>query len=160
VPSELVAVTIAAMVQGAEPPAEAKPRAANRDPPRDEASMTCPECGGVLSERSEAGVTQWACYVGHRYSPDSLADAQGEGVEGALWTAIRTLEDRSMLLGRMAQRAESRSQPRSARRFRHLSRAASDQADLVRRALAEAADTTLRRVSEGETDESTEEGAA
>jgi two-component system chemotaxis response regulator CheB len=161
VPSELVAATIAAMVQGAEPPAGAKARAANRDPPREEqAVITCPECGGVLTEHSEAGVTQWRCYVGHRYSPDSLADAQGEGVEAALWTAIRTLEDRSMLLRRMADRAERRRQSRSARRFRHLSEAASEQAGLVRRALTEAADTTLRRVSEGERDESElEEGA-
>src|SRR5437588_2216642 len=67
VPSELVADTIAAMVQGAELPAGAKPRAANRDPPREEqASMTCPDCGGVLTERLEAGVSQWTCYVGHR----------------------------------------------------------------------------------------------
>ena len=62
----------------------------------------CPECGGVLSEHTEAGLTQWRCRVGHRYSPESLADAQAEDVEAALWAAVRALEDRQALLERMA----------------------------------------------------------
>jgi two-component system CheB/CheR fusion protein len=37
---------------------------------------------------------QWECRVGHRYSPESLADAQAGDVEAALWAGIRALEDR------------------------------------------------------------------
>lgn len=57
-------------------------------------TSVCPDCGGVLSERSEAGFPYWECHVGHRYSPSSFAYAQGTGVEAALWTAVRALRDR------------------------------------------------------------------
>lgn len=159
VPAALVGGTIVAMVSGQDPPPS--PRSGNpgsepeREPVRDvqtgldlpegeRVSAVCPDCGGVLTERAEAGVLQWRCRVGHRYSPATLIDAQAEDVEGALWAAVHALEDRAALLGRMAQQAEKREQARSARRFRHQGKAASEQAEVVRHALAGAAATTLR----------------
>jgi two-component system, chemotaxis family, protein-glutamate methylesterase/glutaminase len=114
----------------------------------DEASsggiLICPECGGVLSERSEAGVAHWKCRVGHRYSTETLADAQAEDVEAALWTATRALHDRARLLYQLARRAESNGQERSASLFRQRGELADQQAELVRGALQQAAETALR----------------
>jgi two-component system, chemotaxis family, protein-glutamate methylesterase/glutaminase len=163
VPSELIASTIAAMVKGEDPPPGASSEDPDPDPPAGEkVNAVCPECGGVLSERAEAGVLQWECRIGHRYSPDTLIDAQADSVEGALWAAIRALADRGALLGRMAQQAEERGQHRSGRRFRRQSQAASDQADVVRQALTGAAGTALRRVSDSDEDDhlAESEGAA
>lgn len=163
VPSDQIASTIASMVNGTDLPPGATSDEADPDPPRGEqVSAVCPDCGGVLSERTEAGMLQWECRVGHRYSPDTLADAQADDVEGALWAAIRTLADRAALLGRMAQQAEIRGQVRSARRFRHQSQSAAEQAEIVRTALTGAASTTLRRVSDSDQDDrlDEEEGAA
>ena len=118
VPSALVGSTIAAMVRGEDPPPEARSGDPDPDPPEGaQVPLVCPECGGVLTERAEAGVLQWECGVGHRYSPDTLVNLQADDVEGAPWAAIRVLADRSALLGRTA-----------------------------RQALAGAADTTLSRV--------------
>ena len=130
--------------------------------PGERAGVTtvCPECGGVLSERSEAAVTQWECRVGHRYSPASLVDAQAEDVEAALWAAVRILEDRDTLLRRMTQRAESGEQARSARSFKRRADAAAEQAQLVRQVLDSAATTTLRRLEAGEQSGEEEETAA
>jgi two-component system, chemotaxis family, protein-glutamate methylesterase/glutaminase len=151
VPSALVASTIAAMVRGGDPPPEARSGDPDPDPPEGEhVTVVCPECGGVLAERGEAGVLQWECRVGHRYSPDTLIDLQADDVEGALWAAIRVLADRAALLQRMAQQAEERGQVRSARRLGRRSDAASEQAEFVRNALARAAGTTLRRVADDE----------
>ena len=163
VPSELVASTIAAMVKGEDPPPGNGSGDPDPDPPEGEpVNAVCPECGGVLTERAEAGMLQWECRVGHRYSPDTLIDAQADSVEGALWAALRALADRAALLGRMAQQAEKRGQHRTARRFRRQSQSASDQAEIVRQALAGAAGTTLRRVSDADDDDhiADEEGAA
>ena len=149
VPSGLVASTIVAMVNGDDPPPEAGAGDPGSDPPPGEqARVICPECGGILSERSEAGVLQWECRVGHRYSPSTLVDLQADDVEGALWAAIRTLADRAVLLERMARQSEERGQPRSARRFRRQSEAASEQAEIVRQAISAAAGTTLRGLPE------------
>ena len=161
VPAALVASTIAAMVKGDDPPPEARAGDPDPDPPEGERVVAvCPECGGVLTERAEAGVLQWQCRVGHRYSPETLIDAQAEDVEGALWAAVRALADRAALLERMAQHAEQRGQARSARRFRRQCETASEQAEVVRQALAGAAGTTLRRVTDDDEADRMREGAA
>ena len=119
VPSANIAATIAALVNGTGLPNGVDPEASTPSPMRSEGSiLICPDCGGVLSERREAGVDQWECRVGHRYSPETLADAQAEDVEAALWIAIRALHNRSRLLERMAERAAARDQRHSARALR------------------------------------------
>jgi len=182
VKSDLLASTIVAMVKGEDPPPGTSPEAPNPDPPAAEddrsgarpspvgtqrdrvegepVNAVCPDCGGVLSERLAAGVLQWECRVGHRFSPGTLLDAQADNVESALWAAVRALDDRAILLARMAEQADRRGQMRSARRFRRQSEAAEEQAQIVRQALTGAARTTLRRVEEDEEDGSGEEGVA
>ncbi|MGZ4236537.1 MAG: chemotaxis protein CheB [Solirubrobacteraceae bacterium] len=156
VPSGEVAQTIASMVNGQRSEAPEPPVQPGWDPKGDRLTSVCPECGGVLSERIEAGMPQWDCHVGHRYSPASLADAQGDRVEMALWAAVRIwaavrmLRDHSALLERMADQSDERGQKRSARRFRQQADDASQQAELVREALARAAAGTLRDITDGE----------
>ena len=90
VPAALVGSTIAEMISGEDPPPSARRDDPAADPPPPDAgpvTAICPECGGGLREGSEAGVLQWQCKVGHRYSPETLIDAQAEDVEGALWAA-------------------------------------------------------------------------
>jgi two-component system chemotaxis response regulator CheB len=148
VTSELVADTIVAMVRGEEPPPSARHSQPDLDPSADDLGITvCPECGGILSERPEAGMAVWECRVGHRYSPESLADHQADSVEAALWAAIRALEDRGRLLERMADQFDSRAQARSATSFRRRAASARDEAGTVRQALAQSAEITLRKVA-------------
>ncbi len=157
VPSPLIGETIAAIVSGRDLPAGARPNQAVDDPEQGQRlTSVCPDCGGVLTEGLEAGMPQWECHVGHRYSPASFADAQGAGVEMALWTAARALRDRGALLERLAEQTETRGQPRSARRFREQAAEARGQADLVLNALNQAAATTLRGVVHVDSDAGTD----
>jgi len=148
--SEALASTLTAMVNGNDLPPEADPPPSSNEQPsqRDEVTVVCPECGGVLRQRAEGQVTQWECRVGHRYSPDSLLESQARQVESALWAAVRALEDREALLARLAEQAESRGQSRSARGFRIRATAAGDNARIVRQALGHTAETTLRMVED------------
>jgi two-component system chemotaxis response regulator CheB len=151
VPLTQIAETVVSIVKGEAPASIGEKGGPGGDSRRHpELTSVCPECGGVLTERHQAGMPQWECHVGHRYSPRSLVDAQGQRVEMALWTAVRMLRDRSALLRRMADHAESRHQPRSARSFRSQAQDASDQAELVLDALKQAAATTLQAISDGE----------
>jgi two-component system, chemotaxis family, protein-glutamate methylesterase/glutaminase len=97
--------------------------------------FTCPDCGGVLFERREGDLERFECSVGHVYSIDSLAAAQGEGLENALWAAVRTLEDRTALLGRMAARAGRSEHHRSARAFEAQARELAERARIIRIAI-------------------------
>jgi two-component system chemotaxis response regulator CheB len=158
VPSDRIASAIAEMVAREDPPPpdSTDPENLVRE---ENASISCPECGGVLSAERHAGVEQWRCQVGHRYSQESLAEAQGASVEAALWSAIRALRERGDLLDRLATQCEARDQPRSARSFHNQARDARTQADLVRSALDGAATTSLRSLPETGNDEQTVESA-
>jgi two-component system chemotaxis response regulator CheB len=70
--------------------------------------FTCPDCGGTLWELKDGALVRYRCHVGHGYSGDSLALAQNEKVEDALWSALRAIEESIELRRRMVARAESR----------------------------------------------------
>jgi two-component system chemotaxis response regulator CheB len=65
-------------------------------------SLTCPDCGGSLWEMKEPKPLRYRCHTGHAYSALSLATAQKEASEHALWSSVRALREREMLLRRMA----------------------------------------------------------
>jgi two-component system chemotaxis response regulator CheB len=97
--------------------------------------LTCPECHGALYENTSDGVLRFACHVGHSFSPESLSFAQSESLEGALWMALRALEESARLTERMAKRAEERGAKRSAGRFRARYEDLTLRAGIVRKAL-------------------------
>lgn len=147
VPSGQIANTIVRMVNGEWEDGESDEDPGPEDLGSEPVVTTCPECGGVLSEARQAGLTQWRCEVGHRYSPESLADAQAEGVEATIWAAVRALEDRRRLLERMAHQSDTRGFASSARAFRQRAEQARAQVDAVRAALEHAMGGTLRPVA-------------
>jgi two-component system chemotaxis response regulator CheB len=138
---KIAPVPLGTIAPGSPPPETARPAGDALPPARDPAvavpdasgaatRFTCPDCGGVLFASEEPGLLTFNCSVGHRYSPDSLVEANLVGVEEALWSAIRTLEDRIVLLSRMADRARAAGLTRSAQSMESQGR------DLLARAAA------------------------
>lgn len=95
----------------------------------------CPECGGPLLEGRGGQEVGLRCKVGHAYAPQALLAAQGEQVEGALWTAVRALEERAELAGRLRDRALAGGSRLMAPRYAENAAEARGQADLIRRLL-------------------------
>jgi two-component system, chemotaxis family, protein-glutamate methylesterase/glutaminase len=60
--------------------------------------FACPECHGVLLRFKDGKRVRFRCHTGHAYSADSLVAAVNEGVEDALWNAVRALEEAGLLL--------------------------------------------------------------
>jgi two-component system, chemotaxis family, protein-glutamate methylesterase/glutaminase len=148
-----IAATIADMLRNPDyrqrpTPIEAQDRPPDDvvDPPpeRRDSHSACPDCGGVLVEESEAGIPRWRCMIGHRYSPESLADAQALAVERALEAAIRALQERSVLMERMADQCVRRAQVASARPFRERASSARGEAGVVRKVYERATASALR----------------
>jgi len=62
----------------------------------------CPDCGGGLWQMKEDSVDRYRCHVGHAYTEKDLFVKQGESLENTLWVALRMMEERSVLLEKMA----------------------------------------------------------
>jgi two-component system chemotaxis response regulator CheB len=71
----------------------------------DPAALTCPSCGGVLSEVKDGRALRYRCQVGHSYTADILAKEQESQVDEALRVALRIVEERAELVSRMAKDA-------------------------------------------------------
>jgi two-component system chemotaxis response regulator CheB len=69
----------------------------------DPASLTCPACGGVLSQVKDGRPLRFRCQVGHAYTADALAKDQEDRVDEALRVALRIIEERAELVHRMAE---------------------------------------------------------
>jgi len=94
--------------------------------------LSCPECDGPLYVAHEDRAVSYDCVVGHRWSPTSLLEGQGTSVERALWLAIRSLEDRGRLTGRLADAARERGHTLSAGHFYRAAEEAHQSADALR----------------------------
>jgi two-component system chemotaxis response regulator CheB len=98
---------------------------------------SCPECNGTLWEIREGELLRFRCRVGHAYGAESLLASKNEELEGALWTALRTLEERVALHRRLSEDAARKQNPRVARHFRQTAEDMHQQAQTIRHLLLE-----------------------
>jgi two-component system, chemotaxis family, protein-glutamate methylesterase/glutaminase len=108
-------------------------RGSSHDPqPGQVTGLTCPECNGAIWLDESGPVMRLACRTGHEFSPQSFDAAQTERVEAALWTALRTLEERAALYRRMAARHRESGSPRTSERFALRAESAVQHAFVIR----------------------------
>jgi two-component system chemotaxis response regulator CheB len=99
------------------------------------AGLSCPDCHGALFEIDEQSLVRYRCRVGHAWSPENLLVQQNEELEGALWMALRELEDRAALHRRMASSARSGGHGSLATQSEARSADAARSAELIRELL-------------------------
>jgi two-component system, chemotaxis family, protein-glutamate methylesterase/glutaminase len=76
--------------------------------------LTCPDCGGGLWEMRNAKPLRYRCHTGHAYTEISLRRAQQDSAEHALWSTVRSLRERELLLRRVAAIASATGEPAQA----------------------------------------------
>jgi two-component system, chemotaxis family, protein-glutamate methylesterase/glutaminase len=97
--------------------------------------LTCPDCGGLLFESADGDLLHFRCHVGHAFSEETLLAAQSDALEGALWSAVRALEEKGELARRLAERARGRGMPRSAAGFDQTAQDAERGSSMIRETL-------------------------
>jgi two-component system chemotaxis response regulator CheB len=104
-------------------------------PSVDPAPITCPDCGGVLSQLREGRVLRFRCQIGHGYTAEALEDQQGDALEEALRIALRVVKERADLVGRMAADARRRGNVLIAGMYEERAREYDGHVRTIRRAL-------------------------
>ena len=94
--------------------------------------FTCPECHGTLWEIKQGELSRYRCHVGHAFSIESLDAAQAEKLEGALWSALRALEERVALARQLANQARERNAEYVASGFDRRADETSQHAETIR----------------------------
>jgi two-component system chemotaxis response regulator CheB len=93
--------------------------------------FTCPECGGAMWQVDQSELVRFSCHVGHAFYADKLLAEQSEVLEAALWTAVRTFKEKTVLARQLAARERVRGNLTSAERFEDEAQVAEQYAELI-----------------------------
>jgi two-component system, chemotaxis family, protein-glutamate methylesterase/glutaminase len=104
------------------------------------APLTCPGCGGVLSELKAQHPLRFRCQVGHAYTADALAKEQEGRVDEALRVALRIIEERAELVHRMAEDGRHSGRAAIAQMYDARSVEYREYADMIRRVMLQSLD--------------------
>jgi len=70
--------------------------------------LACPDCGGGLWVVKNGWVKHYRCHIGHSYSEQDLDVKQSEKIESTMWVAVRMMEERKLLINRLAKENNER----------------------------------------------------
>lgn len=76
--------------------------------------LSCPACGGVLSQIARAPPLRFRCQVGHAYTAEALAAVKEGSIDEAMRVALRIVEERVVLTEKMAEDARESGRPAAA----------------------------------------------
>jgi two-component system chemotaxis response regulator CheB len=98
--------------------------------------FTCPECGGSLWEIQQGNGTRFRCHTGHGFTPQTLLFEQNARIENALWSAVRTFQERAALHRELGHKAEQRQMMSMAESCHAKAQEEQDKAAVLRQLLA------------------------
>ena len=110
----------------------------------DPVALTCPACGGVMSEVKDSRPLRFRCQVGHAYTADVLAKEQEGRVDEALRVALRIIEERAELVHRMAADGRRSGRPAVAEMYDARAAEYREYADMIRRVVLKSLDPPAR----------------
>lgn len=100
----------------------------------DPSELSCPACGGVLSQMKDQSPVRFRCQVGHGYTAEVLLSTKEAAVDEGLRVALRIVEERAVLTEKMASQARNNGHASSAQSYEARAREYRTHAEVLRRA--------------------------
>lgn len=97
----------------------------------------CPECHGVLLQFQEGSNVRFRCHTGHAYSLETLLAEFSDRTEETLWNAVRSMEEATLLMRRMADRLAEYKHSHAAESLLKEARRTQQHSEVVRKLVAE-----------------------
>ena len=97
--------------------------------------LSCPACGGVLSQMRRSPPLRFRCQVGHGYTAEALRSEQESSVDEALRVALRIVEERATLTEKMAREAHDDGLRLSAASLEKRAKESRDHVETLRQAI-------------------------
>jgi two-component system chemotaxis response regulator CheB len=101
----------------------------------DPVPLSCPACGGVLSQIRRSSNLRFRCQVGHGFTAEALESQQEGSIDQALRVALRILEERALLTQKMADEARGRGRLLSAQSFEQRTKESREHVETLREAI-------------------------
>ncbi|WP_394333804.1 chemotaxis protein CheB [Spirosoma endophyticum] len=98
-------------------------------------AYACPDCHGVLVKITEGPLIRYRCHTGHAYSADALLASVTGKIEESLYSALRGMDERVMLLNQLGDQFAAANQPRQAALYFRLAQADQQGSELLRQAV-------------------------
>ena len=103
----------------------------------DPAAISCPACGGVLSQIRRSPPLRFRCQVGHSYTAEALETEKEGTVDEAMRVALRIVEERAVLTQKMADDARQSGRGAAAASYEQRMNESRAYADTLRQAIKE-----------------------
>ena len=97
-------------------------------------AYACPDCHGVLVKITEGSIVRYRCHTGHAYSADALLASVTGKIEESLYSALRGMDERMMMLNQLGDQFAAANQPRQAALYFQLAQADQQVSELLRQA--------------------------
>lgn len=110
--------------------------------------FTCPTCHGALVEMKNGKMVRFRCHTGHAFSMENLLAALSESTEDTLWSAVRSMNEKIILLQHLAGHALEAKQVETTEMLRCAIDEAKRQLDLLREAVLSENTAKAEAVSE------------
>jgi two-component system chemotaxis response regulator CheB len=101
----------------------------------DPVAISCPACGGVLSQVKRWPPLRFRCQVGHSYTAEALATEKEDTVDEAMRVALRIMEERAVLTEKMAEDARRSGRAAAADSYNQRVNESRSYAEILRQAI-------------------------
>jgi two-component system, chemotaxis family, protein-glutamate methylesterase/glutaminase len=100
-------------------------------------ALSCPACGGVMSQIERQPPLRFRCQVGHAYTAEALATEKEGTVDEAVRVALRIMEERAVLTNKMADDARRSGRVAAAQSYEARCEESRGYAETLRRAVGD-----------------------
>ena len=100
--------------------------------------LTCPDCNGVLWEIDENELVRFRCHLGHAFGAELMNLAIEENLRRALGSALRALEERTVLVEKLYNQAAAQGHDQIAQHWARKKAESEEEAEVIRQAISRA----------------------